>query len=103
MKMNTGVMLVSKFGYGCSLVSFYKVVGMTASKKSVKLQEVELKFVTNDGYYQAGTVVPSDKIKGKIITKKINYRSDNQPYVKINDYEYAYVWNNTPVWYDSCD
>ena len=103
MSLQVNDIVVSKFGYNCSLVTFYKVIGFTPSKKSVKLQEFTNKFATNDGYNQAGTVIPNLPNDTSIITKRINEFSDGTDYIKINDYEYAYKWDNKPVWYDSCD
>lgn len=103
MSLQLNDIVVSKFGYNCSLVTFYKVIGFTPSKKSVKLQELTNEFVTNDGYNQAGTVIPNMAKDTPIITKRMKEFPDGTEYIKISDYEYAYKWDNKPVWYDSYD
>lgn len=100
--MNIGDILVSQFGYNCSLVRFYKIIKTTS--KSVKLQELKWKFTEHDGYGQAGKVVPTEITTDNVFSRKIKNDSiDEHSYVKINDYEYASKWNGNPVHYDSYD
>lgn len=99
-----GDILVSKCGYNCTLVSFYKVVDLTPSGKSAKIIQLKNKFVEDDGYGQAGTVIPSnEKFNDKILTKRIDKSSGNTDILKINNYEYAYIWDNKPVYFNSYD
>ena len=100
--MELGKILVSRYGYSVSLVKFYKIVKKTA--KSVTLQEMKYKFVSSDGYNQQGMVVPTnEKEDTRIISRRVLDSDSEAPYVKIDNYSRAYVWNNQPVWYDSCD
>lgn len=101
--MNIGDMLVSRYGYNCSLVNFYKVVGL--SKSSVWLLKHDEQFVSDDGYGQVGEVVPTKyAITDKPIVKRLKHSDyNNEDYVKISNYEYAYPWNGKPVHYDSMD
>ncbi len=99
--MEVGNILVSRYGYGVSLVSFYKIVKKT--EKMVTLQEMKSKFTEHDGYGQQGLVIPTNEKEDRtIFSRRILYSYD-EPYVKINEYERARVWDNQPVWYDSCD
>lgn len=96
--------LVSRFGYNCTLVNFYKVLSKTSSGKSVKIIRLKNKIVTDDGYGQAGEVIASDEIDNNIIlTKRILKTKNDNEYICIDSYECAYLWNNKPVHFDSYD
>lgn len=98
-----GDILVSKFGYNCTLVNFYKVLSITPSGKSVRLAEIGSKIVEDDGYGQAGFVMPVDEIKKTVGTKKINNSPYNGDYIKIDTYQYAYKWDGNKVHFNSYD
>lgn len=100
---NMGDILVCEFGYNCRLVNFYEVVGETKTGKSVRIRQLREKFVTHDGYGQAGKVVPEMVTDGECKTKRILEGYDGKPYVKISDHMYAYRWDGQPVNYDSYD
>ena len=100
----TGDILVCEFGYNCHLVNFYEVVGVTKSGQSVRIRNLKEKFVSHDGYGQAGKVVPemvTDDSYNK--TKRILEGYQGRPYVKIDQGMYAYKWDGQPVTYDSYD
>lgn len=102
--MQKGDILISKGGYNCTLVSFYKVVDITKSGLSAKIQEIGSTIVSHDGYGQHGYVVPNDtEVKDKIFTRKIGKTFLGYNYVRINDYRYAYPWDGKQVWFDICD
>lgn len=95
--------LVSKFGYNCTLVTFYKVLRKTKSGKTVTLTRLNNKVVDDDGYGQAGFVIPGDKYKEILPPKRITITNDGEGCVKIDNYEFAYKWDNEPVYFDSYD
>lgn len=101
--MQIGDILVSSYGYNCSLVSFYKVVRVT--KASVYLQELRYKFTEHDGYGQAGKVIPSNEESSSepFMRRVGRHNYNNQEFVAISKYEYAYAWDGNPVHYDSYD
>ena len=99
MKYKVNDILVSSFGYNCTLVEFYKVV--KATDKTLWLKELKWKFTEDDGYGQAGKVIPEDVEIGSIIMKR--QPSEGMESVKISSCERAYMWNGQPVYYNSYD
>lgn len=101
--MKVGMILVCSFGYNCTLVNFYKVVRVTNS--SVWLQQLESQWESHDGYGQVGKVIPSNhETKDKPFMRRIQHRHyDNQEYVMISKYQYAYIWDGKPEYYNSMD
>lgn len=102
---NKGDILVSVFGYDCQLVEFYKVV--RATEKTCWIQQIDWKFVSDDGYGQAGEVIPNEERFGssgaKTLAKRQPDKDSEYPCVKISSYQRAYKWNGKPVHYDSYD
>lgn len=97
--MNTGDILVSKFGYNCTLVDFYKVIKRTP--KMVTIQKIGSKIVSHDGYGQAGYVIADESVvEDEIIRRKV---MDERDAIKIGDYHYAYKWDGNEVHFDSYD
>jgi hypothetical protein len=101
--MNIGDILCSKQSYGMTIVTFYKVIGVTPSGKSVKLKKLKNKVVSDDGYGQEGYVVPSDVEGDKVLVKRLGKTSSGDDYVKISDYEYAYHWNGENQYFTFLD
>lgn len=96
--------LVSRFGYNCTLVNFYKVLSKTSSGKSVKIIRLKNKIINDDGYGQAGEVVASSENDGNnVLTKRILKTKNNDECLSIDSYEYAYLWDGKPVYFDSYD
>ena len=101
--MQIGDILVSSHGYNCTLVDFYRVKRVT--KSSVWLTHLENSWDYSDGYGQVGTVVPSNRETcEKPIMRRLQFSQlNNQEYVMISKYEYAYPWNGKPAYYNSMD
>lgn len=95
--------LVSSYGYNCTLVEYYRVKRVTNC--SVWLQKLETKHSYNDDEYgQSGKVIPGKETLDKPIMRRIsrdNY--SNTFYVAINKYKYAYQWDGNPTYYNSMD
>lgn len=101
--LNVNDILVSKSGYNCTLVDFYKVV--RTSKTNAWLQKLESRITSHDGYGQAGYVVPSDKVSNDVQLRRKIQTSEygHSDYVKVSNYEYAYLWDGKEVAFDSYD
>ena len=102
-KIQINTILVSSFGYNCTLVNFYKVKRITNS--SVWLQKLESKWASSDEYGQVGKVLPSDReTKDKPFVRRRKFSTyTNSEYVMIDKYEYAYIWDGKPEYYNSMD
>lgn len=96
--ITTNDILVSKFGYDCTLVNFYKVVKATG--KTVMLQKIGEKIVDDDGYGQAGHVVPNVE---ETIGNPFRRKCENSEYVKVGQHSYARKWDGEKVAFDSYD
>jgi hypothetical protein len=90
-RLSVGDTLVASWGYDQQNIDFYKVVGMTASGKSVKVAHMGEKIVTDHGI-MAETVVPNGVIDGPTLTRKINAWHG----VKIDSVRYASKWSGQP-------
>lgn len=102
--LEVGDILVSKFGYDCTLVNFYKVVSKTSSGKSGRIALLKSKIVDLDDYEQVGHIMPIDEIEKMIGTKRFSQSSIfKDDYIKIDDYRYAYKWDGNKVAFDSYD
>ena len=91
--MKQGDILVSLWGYDQTNADFYKVV--KATEKSVTLQQVESKQALDYPTAMAGRATPTNVPVGKPFRRKI-HRYDNEIYVKISSFEYAYPWDGKP-------
>lgn len=88
-KLKVGDILSSKWGYNCTIVDYFSVVGVT--EKTVKLQELKgIKSYSDDGLRIV--VNPTSELVGKVFSKKIHYY-DNKPLVVIESYQRAYLWD----------
>lgn len=102
--MQIGDILVSSYGYNCTLVSFYRVKRVTSA--SVWLQRLENKWAYDeDGYGQVGKVLPSERETAEkpiMRRRQVNQYSKTE-YVAISNYEYAYPWDGQAKYYNSLD
>lgn len=101
--INVNDILYSKQGCGMTIVTFYKVIGLTPSGKSVKLKLLKNKVVSDDGYGQEGYVVPSDVEGDKVLTKRLGKTFLGYDYVKISNYEYASPWDGQEKYFTFLD
>ena len=92
-----GSYLVASWGYDQTNIDFYKIVGYTPSKKSVKLQHVQNK-ITNFTGPMSEKVVPSETPRGEVITKRIRVNEKNPEYTcaSICSVRTAFVWDGKP-------
>ena len=91
--------------YSMKIVSFYQVVNVTPSGKSIKLQKLGNTQVSGDGH--TGKVVPAlnEVVSNEFITRRIMSKSITSDVnkVKLGDYHYARPWNGEPVSFDHLD
>lgn len=100
-----GAILYASWGYDQTNVDFYRIVFRkeAAGNDWVKLEKIE-KVETSDDTEDrpatmTGRVVPADPIKPvdgvKPILRKLR-PNGTEPFVKIDSYTYAYLWDGTP-------
>ena len=101
-----GDILFSSWGYSMRLVDFYKVIG--ASKSFVKLAHLADYNSKQDEWGQAGykmpkldQIEPDSNVDGRRF--KVHVRDDGKPFVKINNYEWAEMWDGKPKAFDTYD
>ena len=102
-KIEEGMILVSSHGYNCTLVDFYRVKRVTNA--NIWLQHLESQWFSNDGYGQVGKLIPSNRETSEkpFMRRKQHSEYCNSEYVMISKYEYAYIWNGKPEYYNSMD
>jgi hypothetical protein len=101
-----GDILYSSWGYGMTLVDFYKVIA--SSKSFVKLAHLVDYNSQQDEYGQAGKKMPKldqtepdSNVDGRRF--KVHIRDDGKAFVKINNYEWAEMWDGKPKSFDTYD
>ena len=98
-----GDILYSSFGYNMTHVTFYRVIKVTPSGKSVTLHKLIPDYVTGGGY--TGEVMPTDKLdpdESPIRNKRVSVSGGGYR-VKINNYEQASTWGGKPMYYNTMD
>lgn len=99
-----GQILVSKFGYDCTLVKFYQAVKVT--KCFVYIRQLKKEMAENvDGYGQQATYRPikNDFLDDKPMRKRIKQDRYDPFFVAISSYEYAKPWSGLDQYEDSLD
>lgn len=91
--MKVGDILVSKWGYEQTNVSFYEVVKSTP--KTVELVKIE-KATTPTALMQFAAMPLPGKHQGEKFRRRVNTCS-SIPSCRITDYEYAYLWDGKPA------
>lgn len=101
-----GDILYSSWGYTMRLVDFYKVI--SSSKSFVKLAHLVDYNSQQDEYGQAGKKMPKldqtepdSNVDGRRF--KVHIRDDGKAFVKINNYEWAEMWDGKPKSFDTYD
>lgn len=101
-----GDILCSSWGYGMTLVDFYKVIA--SSKSFVKLAHLVDYNASQDEYGQAGKKMPKidqtepdSNVDGRRF--KVHIRDDGKAFVKINNYEWAEKWDGKPKSFNTYD
>ena len=108
-KAEVGDILVVQWGYSMRLVDYYRII--SANGKSVKLEHLKGKRITDDGW--TGTEVPTDKVEkdervdGKSFRlippeRQFMHDVDNWNVCKING-NYAEFWDGKPKHFDTLD
>lgn len=89
-KIEVGDIIVSSWGYDQTNIDFYKVVKQTAS--SVWIQKLGKGYVEQTGWAHY-KVVPVDVFATET---QLVRRYKEGDFVKISDYEFAYLWDGEP-------
>lgn len=98
-----GDILYSSWGYGMTIVDFFKVIKVSPSGKSITLQELESDIVEGSGY--DGYKMPSkheDRRKSPIKNKRVSPGRDGYS-VKINQSANAYKWDGKKKYFNTLD
>ena len=101
--MKANDILVRTGGYECTRVTFFKIIKVVNGFVTLRaLKQKQVSFVACAGTFGSGEVIPTDTFDtDTTIRKKIKYaKSDNHPYIHFNDYEFGYLWDNTPAQFD---
>jgi len=103
-EIKVGDILVSSWGYSMILNSWYQVVKRTA--KTVTVREICSKTVNGNGFQGESMPIPDQFHVGAnadvFHSKKLHHNGD-RPFIKMTDYEYAYLWDGTPEPFDHLD
>jgi hypothetical protein len=94
-----GDFFVASWGYDQTNIDFYRVLGLTPSGKSVRVQRVQSARLSSDGY-GSDKVVPTDiphSFHPEVLTKRLRpaYRDKGWSFT-LSSYADAYSWDGTP-------
>lgn len=91
--LKVGDILYSSWGYDQTNIDWYQVVSVTKSGKSVKIRKLKDKKTSDGDLSMSGKTTPlKNKFDGKEMSKKIQMYG-GKPYVKIESYAHAYLWD----------
>ncbi len=94
-QLKVGDILYSSCGYDQTNIDFYKVLEITKSGKSAKIQMVGQK-ITRDAGFMCEYVIPDPSVvhphNRGILTKKIK-EYKGKPYLNLNSYSGAFLWD----------
>ena len=86
-----GDIAVQVFSYNARYVHFYKILDIKG--KTITVRELEKEIVSDDGYGQNGTCIPTDKFSER--SKEIKCRVGSRHGLRIEG-GYTYKWNGKP-------
>ena len=95
--------LVCSGGYECTRVTFFKVTKVINGFAVVKtLKSNRVSFEPFAGTNGSGEVVPTDEFTSEdTIRRKIRYNHfSGDAYIRIAEYESAYLWDGKPQFFD---
>jgi hypothetical protein len=93
-----GDILYSSWGYDQTNIDFFKIKKFVG-KTMIELVPIESKMVECDSPYE-DRVVPYPAKEGKPFRRKIKFICSyllSQPYVSINSYSSAHIWEGKPL------
>ena len=95
--MKSGDIIVYAYHYSACIPEFARVVKCTS--KTVWLEHIGKKWLSNDGYGQNGLRVPDFDTPATPFKKshRIHIRKDGSEYIKISNYCIGEIWNGTPA------
>lgn len=86
-----GDIVVQVFSYNARYVRFYKILDING--KTITVRELIQKIVSDDGYGQNGTCIPTDKFEPN--SKEMKCRVGSRHGLRINN-GYTYKWDGKP-------
>ncbi len=96
--VEVGDIFVSSWGYDQTNISYYQVVGITASGKSVKVTQIAQK-ITEHGTQGTDVVFPVcnafvDETVQTLKLHDVQWRENEKPYyaIKLSSFEHAYLY-----------
>lgn len=94
-KLEVGTVLVSSWGYDQTNIDFYEVVKRTA--KTVEVRPIRRK-VQPKGWCQDIVEPLPGSFSGEAFRRKIKdfSRDGNDPFIDINSFAFAHVWDGKP-------
>lgn len=107
--LNVGDVLVSQWGYDQTNVTFYRVDKVSATQ--AVLTEVQSAITEVTGWLSERRI-PTDQVATRrdwkadaatfvevpnTIRRAVHEYSQGGPFVKVSDYEYAYLWEGQPM------
>ena len=101
--MKKGDILVWKSGYSMILASFYEVLEVSATGKSVKIQEIDSRY--RNPAPGAETAVPAEEKRytGKVLQKRVRSNECGE-FLTMRPYAgYVRLWDGHPVHVDTYD
>lgn len=91
--LKVGDILYSSWGYDQTNIDFYKVIEITKSGKSAKIQSIGQKVTRNAGFMCEYVIAnPAVVSSGKILTKRIK-EYNGKPYLNLTSYSGAFLWD----------
>ena len=94
-QLKVGDILYSSWGYDQTNIDFYKVLEITKSGKSAKIQMVDQK-ITRQAGFMCEYVIPNPSVvhphNKNILTKRIR-EYNGKPYLSLTNYSGAQLWD----------
>lgn len=108
--VKVGDIFYAPHGYSMCLNSFYQVVEVLGTTK-IRVRETLKRTTSHDGYGQQGCekmVYGFFNLEREPLDKMVKIsKYDNRPFIKINDYEFAYLISperyDDEYWFDYLD
>lgn len=96
-----GVIFYSSWGYEQTNVSFYQVIS-TVGKCTVEIRKLSKTNCTDKLTNFYGKTMPNkNQFNGELFRKRVLNGIDDKPFIKINDFERAYLWDGEPLRYST--
>ncbi len=94
--------LLCTWGWECTRPTFYEVIKVQNGYVTlIMLQKERVSYESFTGTAGSGTEMPTNNHVGVSFRKIIKYSEERKtPYVKLSNYEHAYLWDGKPAAFD---